>query len=646
MADEEYDVEARITVRHLGAMRAVDQVTKRTERLERTATRAGTGLTRSFVAVAGFASAYIGVRSIAHSFASIARSSFDFASAMSVTETSLGAIIAATQPAISQIPDATERLNRAGEVGRAIFRSLQTDAIKSVATTRTLASIYSGIAGPLIGAGATLGKVRKITRDTVAAATALGVDFAQAQRDIMMMSSGAAGMEVKLFRMLRSVGLITESTREWNELLPEKRLARMEAALGTFGPSAERFATTLPGATSTFTDLVEIFRGTFAGPTIALFTKTLMNVNNTMIENKDRIMAFLTTAGAVTARVFSGLFNKIDSLTSYFVTNMEFAVDSLGSRIQSIENILRTAQRLVPAIGGQTTEAAQSRTLQSTALTVTGAAIGAKMASPVLGAGLKAAFAPITELAIVISRVVGIVPALTIAFALLTAIIGPLIDSWSSFWPVLQIVGEIIADVIGVVFGLIGAVGSFLIPLLKFLGTVFMIVFTPFAAIFIGIGVAIWAVIKVIVRGWSLIFGLLGRAINDYLYEPFLKALQGIFSFIAKAARAIGVSMDVLAPEAATPEKGMFDDFLLNMRKTWGELSAQMASDEDLIKQIDKDAPTARKTVVNDFRGSKIEVKQDFRDADPDRVWIQMMDAVNNAAEQRIASALAPDFTR
>ena len=42
----------------------------------------------------------------------------------------------------------------------------------------------------------------------------------------------------------------------------------------------------------------------------------------------------------------------------------------------------------------------------------------------------------------------------------------------------------------------------------------------------------------------------------------------------------------------------------------------------------------------------KIEVKQDFRNANPDNVWLQMLDGVNSAAESRLSSALIPDFTR
>jgi hypothetical protein len=57
-------------------------------------------------------------------------------------------------------------------------------------------------------------------------------------------------------------------------------------------------------------------------------------------------------------------------------------------------------------------------------------------------------------------------------------------------------------------------------------------------------------------------------------------------------------------------------------------------------------APTDRAQTVNDFRGSRIEVRQEFRDADPDRVAISMIEDINRAAEMRIGSGFASATTR
>jgi hypothetical protein len=49
---------------------------------------------------------------------------------------------------------------------------------------------------------------------------------------------------------------------------------------------------------------------------------------------------------------------------------------------------------------------------------------------------------------------------------------------------------------------------------------------------------------------------------------------------------------------------------------------------------------------MNDFRGSRITVDQSFREADPDRVAIRMIEDIARFAEQRVQSGFAPGFTR
>jgi hypothetical protein len=53
-----------------------------------------------------------------------------------------------------------------------------------------------------------------------------------------------------------------------------------------------------------------------------------------------------------------------------------------------------------------------------------------------------------------------------------------------------------------------------------------------------------------------------------------------------------------------------------------------------------------RPTVTNDFRGSRITVTQEFAQADPDRIALQMIGDINRQAEARIQSGFAPALTR
>jgi hypothetical protein len=58
------------------------------------------------------------------------------------------------------------------------------------------------------------------------------------------------------------------------------------------------------------------------------------------------------------------------------------------------------------------------------------------------------------------------------------------------------------------------------------------------------------------------------------------------------------------------------------------------------------EAPPNRNQTINDFRGSKITVNQEFREADPDRIALQMIEGLAREAEQRTQSGYVPALTR
>jgi len=57
-------------------------------------------------------------------------------------------------------------------------------------------------------------------------------------------------------------------------------------------------------------------------------------------------------------------------------------------------------------------------------------------------------------------------------------------------------------------------------------------------------------------------------------------------------------------------------------------------------------APEARPSVNVDMRGARIEVNQEFREADPDRVWVRFRDALEREAVQRVGSGFVPALSR
>jgi hypothetical protein len=67
---------------------------------------------------------------------------------------------------------------------------------------------------------------------------------------------------------------------------------------------------------------------------------------------------------------------------------------------------------------------------------------------------------------------------------------------------------------------------------------------------------------------------------------------------------------------------------------------------EEATGLLTGNTPMERPNVTNDFRGSKIEIKQEFRNADPDNVWIQVKGGLEQEAIARTQSGFASALGR
>ena len=161
---------------------------------------------------------YVGVNALASGFSGLVRSAAEFETSMQTTEIGLSSIMASVEGL---------SFEQARQVAGSVFRDLTDEALRSTATTEELFSIYSAIYGPIRNAGFALDEVLGITSQTALAASALGVDFQQASRDISAMVRGAAGVDVRLFSSLRSMGAITEDAQEFNRLTQAERIQRL-----------------------------------------------------------------------------------------------------------------------------------------------------------------------------------------------------------------------------------------------------------------------------------------------------------------------------------------------------------------------------------------------------------------------------------
>lgn len=634
---------------------ALERANAVTMRLASTGAKAGGTLTNSFQragqasnglgsalrSVLGFAAAYVGVNALTSAFKGLVTEAFKFASVNDRNRVSLGAIIAASD-VFGNIADPAERMVRAGQVGDAVFRQLQSDALRSVATSQELASIYTGISGPLLGAGASLADIRKITNDTVSAASVLGVDFEQASRDIMIMSTGAAGMDTKLFRMLQSTKAITQSSKEWNEMLPADRVAAIKKSLEGFGPAGKAFEKTIPGITSSFVDFMQRFRGAFMQGPLETVRKTLVRLVGVFDANQTKILAVLTVLGNAFAKVLDPVINATIKATNYFLQNWESIALRIESGWQKLQKFGAIAMAYAPTLAaGAKTAAGVSLVgkLAPGAIGGASAAISAGLAGgPAAGMGGIATV--IAELTHLISVVVAMGGAFTIILpigAVLVGLFALLADTWSSFVPVLLIVWTYLQTIFQGLWGLVMAVFNALMPLLKIIGVVVGSLLAVGALILSVFGRLALAVFGGIMSVLTTIFEYIGKGF-DWVYQHIVGIFTSLLDFFGK------VHGDLL------PKGSSSGGFLGNLRQSFDDVMAgfktQGVTDASVLAGAEAGAPGTRKTTINDFRGSKIEVKQDFRQANPDNIWLQMVDGLNSAADQRLTSALVPDFTR
>jgi hypothetical protein len=642
VADENYDVEAKITVKGDQSKKSVGGLVREVLGVTKATSSATSGIYSLLRSTVGLASAYFGVRALTSGFVGLAASSFAYASTLDKQRTGLSAILAATQPMFAGISDGQERMNAAGVLGGAIFRQLQDDALKSVATSQEMFSIYSAIAGPLAGAGAKLSEIRQITNDTVAAASVLGVDFGQASRDIMLMSTGAAGMDTMLFRMLKSTGQITESTQEWNQMLPEKRLARIKESLSGYRAAAGAFEKTLPGVTSSVLDFFQRFRAAFmAGPLEGL-RKSLVRLVGIFQAHQSQILALLTTAGEAFDKYLEPVFTGIGDSVEYFLDNWE----AISLRMQETWNNIKgwgafvgdKAEKFAPTLKG----AAIGYAGVKVASAAVGGSIPAAAGSAISGQ-LAAAGTVIAEIAKDLFAVGLGFELVILPITVLIGFVGAMIDTWDSLLLVVMPIGAFLQEIFTTLWGLLSSILSVVWPLAKIVGIILLGALVAVGGLLIGFARLVWPLFKLIIDGWTLIFEYIGKAL-DVVYGYFVKWFEGLAKFFGGV---LDIGYDTRGERASSGGAGWIDGFMDSFKANFEKFSKQKGEDESLIAAAEAgNKGKAKATTVNDFRGSKIEVKQDFRQADPDRIWLQMVDGINEAATKRIASALTPDFTR
>lgn len=622
MATEQYEVDARLELNATTVVRSLNQISGQlhtlTGRIGNTNNLFG-GLVTKAIAFGG---AYLGVRAVASGMRSFATAAFDANVSAEGMQTSLAAVAASVEQISFQ---------QAQEGAAELFEELNNIAVQSPATGSELFRIFQGVYGPIRAAGTSIEDILTLTQNAASAATALGVDFAQAQRDISLMARGLAGADVKTFSLLQSMGVLTETTKEWNELAPDKRAKRLLDAMGQLGgEAAEAYAKTWVGLSSTFRGIMQQFQRVFSTAVFERIKDVLDTINQVLLKNRRQIEAVLEVIGGKVAGVFSRATDRLGVFFSDLDGQIDLIaarLDAVWARFQEIKPIIVAAAKATAAIqvasfalgliGPIIAKVFSAVGLFQTIVTSIGA-IGLTGTLSSIGAALAAFAAPIAIAAVVVTALVSaaiqfrdtLSSMLTSLLDTLSSIGGQLLQIFGNIWAILQPPLAVLGGVV-------------LITVITALRVLAFVLDTIVLPVFRGITGAV-------------------RFFAETLYD----VIARIKGFFFDDVETPDFKSDVRdGAREAQREEGPISSLLQEIRDIWDRagIGEPGAEAEPLLGF---GAPGDRPRVVNDFRGSKIEVRQDFREADPDRVWIQMRDALEREAVSRTQSGFASAFAR
>lgn len=637
----DFQVQAELLLRSHAALKGVEAIHRRLGDLRQMI--AGTqSVADSMVArLALFGGAYLGVRAVTSAVRSLASEGMSFATSMETMSVGLTTVMSAVE-GVSMESAATKSAEA--------FANLQRQAVESTATTQQLFEIFQGIYGPIRAAGFALSDVEKMTSETVSAASALGVDFAQATRDINQMVQGAAGVDVKLFRSMRSMGLIAEDAQAFNQLTATERITRLQSALSNFTESGKAYAKTWAGVTSTFMDIVQMSSGAAIGPTLNRVKASLGQINTVLIANQDRIMDG--------ARRFG---ERVGYEIGYVLYRAGQAISYVSEHWTEITAKINTITRRVKEMMPQLMQAAKLFAAVSVGRQVAGAAIGAAQILPgaisAVGAFLPAAGAAGGAAAGAGGAAAGAAGAAGGAAAGLSSmgaaatvlgaamvVLAPLTTFLAEEWKEVAIVLELLKPSVMAIFEDFKAIAqnlwTFVAPGLKLVGGImagaFLTALSGLVAVFrVGVG---------ILRIFSNVLAWVGKSFKEYVADPIVSFIMWIAQHVASlTSQFTGNTATPTAPGSDERANANMDNVMAELERQATESLSQYNARAGLSAAETRRGPNV---VHNDFRGSRNTIKQEFRDADPDRVAADMINDMARFAEQRIESGFAPALTR
>lgn len=191
----------------------------------------------------------------------------------------------------------TENLEQAST----LVKQMQLDARASVGTTQDFVQMAQMLVQPLFMAGGSMENLRDLTRQTVVASRAMGIEAGVAARDIDQAIRGVyRSVDPFSGKVLTPMGYGgEEGRRKFNALSMPQRLAEIQKGLGSqaIRDMAKAQETSYEGAISTFVDNLQMTLGKVGMPLFKGLTAELNQWNIWLDKNQNKIQEFARTLG-------------------------------------------------------------------------------------------------------------------------------------------------------------------------------------------------------------------------------------------------------------------------------------------------------------------------------------------------------------
>lgn len=232
-------------------------------------------------------------------------------------------------------------------MSRELMSGIRADAAALPGETQDFVSMAQTMTAPLLNAGKGITDIRNLTRETVVAAAALGLNYDQAGREMAMLLEGRAGAHNVLGTRL---GIHNDTTMakggDFNTGTVSDRLEHIHALLGKTAPALAEYQNSWSGLTSTLVDSTKLWLGDATTRLFARLKDELKGIGAWTDANHDKLWHWAAIVDDKLVRGFDYLVEQSKNLVSHWADIQRWASNAFEGAHSAIVRILPIAEKI------------------------------------------------------------------------------------------------------------------------------------------------------------------------------------------------------------------------------------------------------------------------------------------------------------